>query len=291
MKPAPFTYHDPRSTGEAVDLLATHENARVLAGGQSLMPMMNFRYAMPDHVIDLNRIAELSYIRIDGNSMHIGAMTRQRDIEFSSAVAAHCPVLLAALDHVGHRQTRNRGTLGGSLCHFDPGAEQVNITTLLDGVLHVVSKNGKRDIAIEDFAIGYLTTQLEEGEMLAGITMTLPGRQHGFGFAEFARRHGDFAVVACSSTMALDSRGRIADVAIALSGMSHRPTRLRDIERALIGEMPGPVAFKAAAAEIHRFDAMEDAYINAAYRKHLARVISYRVLNQAAKNAGEKHVG
>jgi carbon-monoxide dehydrogenase medium subunit len=292
MKPAPFTYYDPRSTEEAVDLLARLENTRLLAGGQSLMPMMNFRYSMPDHVIDLNNIAALSYIRSDGDSnagkLHMGAMTRQRDIEFSEEIAAHCPILQEALSHVGHRQTRNRGTLGGSLCHFDPGAELVNITTLLDGVLHVASKTGTRDIPIEQFSEGYLTTQLSEGEMLAGVTMNLPPPRYGYGFSEFARRHGDFAIVACSALLRLDSGGRIADAAISLSGMSHRPVRLRDIEHALKGEIPGPKPFNAAAAEAAKLDAMEDSYINAAYRKHLARVITYRVLKQAALRAQEK---
>src|SRR4051812_13151618 len=127
MKPAPFTYYDPRSIAEAADMLASHENARVLAGGQSLMPMMNFRYAMPDHLIDLNRVAELAYLRIEAKSLQIGAMTRQRDIEFSTDVAERCPILHEALSHVGHRQTRNRGTIGGSLCHLDPSAELANV--------------------------------------------------------------------------------------------------------------------------------------------------------------------
>jgi carbon-monoxide dehydrogenase medium subunit len=288
MKPGPFTYHDPRSTAEATDLLARFDNSRLLAGGQSLMPMMNFRYSMPDDVIDLNNIEELSYIRAEGNQLHMGAMTRQRDIEFSVDITAHCPILQEALSNVGHRQTRNRGTLGGSLCHFDPGAELVNITALLDGVLHVAAKAGARDIPIDAFALGYLTTQLSEGEMLAGVTLTLPTPQYGFGFAEFARRHGDFAIVACSALMLLDRQGRIEDVAISLSGMSHCPVRLRAIEQALKGETPGPKAFNAAADEAALLDAMEDSYITATYRKHLARVIVFRVLKQAAQRAQEK---
>lgn len=287
MKPAPFIYHDPRSISDATDLLARLENARLLAGGQSLMPMMNFRYSMPDHLIDLNNIRELSYIRSEGETLHIGAMTRQRDMEFSDEIASRCPILIEALAHVGHRQTRNRGTLGGSLCHFDPGAELANITTLLGGILHTASKGGTRDIPIEEFSEGYLTTQLSEGELLAGVTMTLPTRKHGYGFAEFARRHGDFAIVACSALILLDKGGRIGDVTIALSGMSHRPVRLREIESALKGEIPGPEAFKAAAAEAGKLDATEDSYVNAAYRKHLARVMTYRVLRQAAGRAQE----
>jgi carbon-monoxide dehydrogenase medium subunit len=288
MKPAPFTYHDPRSIEDATGLLARLDNTRLLAGGQSLMPMMNFRYSMPDDVIDLNNIDELSYIRSDAGKLHMGAMTRQRDIEFSEEIAACCPILQEALSNVGHRQTRNRGTLGGSLCHFDPGAELVNITNLLDGVLHVAAKSGNRDIPIASFSPGYLTTQLTEGEMLAGVTMNLPTAQHGFGFFEFARRHGDFAIVACSALMLLDRQGRIEDVAISLSGMGHCPVRLREIEQALKGETPGAKAFNAAADETAKMDAMEDSYITATYRKHLARVVTYRVLKQAAERAQEK---
>ena len=173
MKPAPFTYHDPSTTAEALALLAAHENTRILAGGQSLMPMMNFRYAMPDHLIDLNKVSELAYIRVEKNTLKIGAMTRQRDIEFSADIGKHCPLLHAALAHVGHRQTRNRGTLGGSLCHQDPSAELVNVAALLGATMHVVSQRGTRDIPAADFAVAYMTTALEPDELLASITINL----------------------------------------------------------------------------------------------------------------------
>jgi carbon-monoxide dehydrogenase medium subunit len=282
VKPAPFIYHDPHSVAEACELLATHENARVLAGGQSLMPMMNFRYAMPDHLIDLNRIDDLAYLRCEGETFRIGAMTRQREIEFSSEVAERCPVLHAGLSYVGHRQTRNRGTLGGSLCHLDPSAELVNVTALLGGVLHAASKRGLRDIAFSDFAAGYMTTSLEADELLAGVTLPLPRRESGFAFVEFARRHGDFAIVACSALLALDARGEIADAVVAISGLGHAPVRPTVLERALRGQKPGVAAFKAAAAEAHKLDAMADAYVTAEYRRHLARVLTYRALEQAA---------
>jgi carbon-monoxide dehydrogenase medium subunit len=291
MKPAPFIYHDPRTIGDAVALLATHENARVLAGGQSLMPMMNFRFAMPDHLIDINNVGELSYLRVEGGALQIGAMTRQRDVEFSSEVGRHCPLLHAALAHVGHRQTRNRGTLGGSLCHLDPSAELVNAAALLGATLHAASTRGKRDIAFADFAAGYMTTALEPDELLTGVTFPLPrrGKGQGHAFVEFARRHGDFAIVACSALMGLDAKGDIADVAIALSGLAHAPVRPHAIERALHGQKPAAAAFKAAAAEAGKLDAAADAYVTAAYRQHLARVLTYRALEQAAARAQENH--
>lgn len=157
MKPAPFGYHDPLSVADAVRLLAQFENARPLAGGQSLVPMMNFRYATPDHLIDLNGIAELSAISV-GNKITLGAMTRQRDVEFSQDIRAACPILHEALLNVGHRQTRNRGTIGGSLCNLDPSAEIPAMMMLHDAQLTAQSVRGARDIAMADFALGFMTT-------------------------------------------------------------------------------------------------------------------------------------
>ena len=287
MKPAPFTYHDPHSVSEAVGLLAAHENARVLAGGQSLMPMMNFRYAMPDHLIDLNKVNELAYIRVGNDTLKIGAMTRQRDIEFSADIGRHCPLLHAALAHVGHRQTRNRGTLGGSLCHQDPSAELVNAAALFEATMHVTSQRGTRDIPFADFAVAYMTTALEPDEILAGVTFPLPQKPLGHAFVEFARRHGDFAIVACSALLGLDAKGNIADASIALSGLVHAPVRPAAIEHALLGQKPDAATFKAAAAEAERLEAGADAYLTSAYRQHLARVLTYRALEQAVVRAKE----
>lgn len=287
MKPAPFRYHDPRAVAEATGLLASLENARVLAGGQSLMPMMNFRYAMPDHVVDLNRIGELAYLRFAGETLRVGAMTRQRDIEFSSDVGERCPLLHEALAHVGHRQTRNRGTFGGSVCHLDPSAELVNVTALLDGTLHAVSAGAARAIPMSEFAAGFMTTSLEPDELLEGVTLRLPPVGAGHAFVEFARRHGDFAIVACSAVVVLGRSGAITSARVAISGLGHCPIRPAAIERALGGEQPGAAAFKAAAAEAGKLDALSDAYVTADYRKHLARVLTFRALEQASARAAE----
>lgn len=287
MKPAPFKYHDPRTVADAVDLLATLENARALAGGQSLLPMMNFRYAMPDHLVDLNRIGELSYTRFEPDALRIGAMTRQRDVEFSPEIATRCPLLHEALAHVGHRQTRNRGTVGGSLCHLDPSAELANVTALLGGTLHAVSKNGARDIAMTEFAAGYMTTSLAGDELLTGLTLPLPRVNDGYAFVELSRRHGDFAIVACSAMIGLGADGRITRAAIALSGLGHAPVRPAHIEQALCGEKVEPRAFKTAAAEAAKLDAVADAYVSAEYRQHLARVLTYRALEKAASRIPE----
>jgi carbon-monoxide dehydrogenase medium subunit len=287
MKPAPFTYHDPRSVAEACALLATHENARLLAGGQSLMPLLNFRALAPDHLIDLNRVEELSYLRIEEHCIESGAMTRQRTLERSREVGARLPILQQALDHVGHRQTRNRGTLGGSLCHLDPSAELANVAALLGGTLHAVSQRGRREIPFVDFPAGYLATSLAADELLAAVTLPLPPRAHGHAFVEFARRHGDFALVACSALVTLDARGEIATAAIALSGLGHAPLRPAAIERALIGHRPAAPAFKDAAAEAATLEAHDDPFVSAAYRRHLARILTFRALEQAGARALE----
>jgi carbon-monoxide dehydrogenase medium subunit len=271
-----------------LDLLSTLENTKLLAGGQSLMPMMNFRFLMPDHLIDLNGVKDLDFIRLTGNQLSIGAMTRQRRIEFSKEIAAQCPVLTRALTFVGHRQTRNRGTLGGSLCHFDPSAELVNISSLLNAKLKIESKSASREIAMDDFGQGYLTTQIQEGELLTEITLDIPSSTHGYAFDEFARRHGDYAIVACSALILLASNGTISDASFSISGMTHRPLRLRDLEASLIGQQPSEAVLKACASAVSQLDAMEDSYVNATYRKHLAKIMSYRVLKAACLSAQEK---
>lgn len=282
MKPAPFTYHDPRSVADAAALLAAHDNARVLAGGQSLMPAMNFRYAMPDHLIDLNRIPELAYIREDQDAVELGAMTRQRDIEFSPDIARACPVVQRALAHVGHRQTRNRGTIGGSLCHLDPSAELLNMAALLDARLTATSVRGTRSLSVQEFASGYMTTALEPDELLTGIRLKKPQAGTKFGFVEFARRHGDFAIVACSALIEIDGSGAIRRAALAISGLSHAPVRPVAIEQALVGQPANAETFKAAAARVQMLEARGDTYTTAAYRQHLARILAFRVLSETA---------
>jgi carbon-monoxide dehydrogenase medium subunit len=288
VKPAPFTYHDPRSIADAAGLLGSLKNARVLAGGQSLMPMMNFRLATPDHLIDLSKVAELAYLRVDGAQLSIGAMTRQRDVEFCAEIGERCPIFHEALAHVGHRQTRNRGTIGGSLCHLDPSAELVNVAALLGGTLHAASKAGKRDIPMAEFARGFMTTSLSPDELLTGVTLPLPAPDDGYAFVELARRRGDFAIVACSALIGFTRDGSIARASLALSGLAHAPVRPADIERALMGQKPGAPAFKAAAAEAAKLEALADAYVTADYRRHLARVLTYRALENAAERATEK---
>ena len=286
MKPAPFTYHDPKTVAEATEMLGTLENARVLAGGQSLMPMMNFRYVMPDHVIDINKIASLGYIKREGDTLAFGAMTRQRDIEFSDEVKALCPVITEALTHVGHRQTRNRGTIGGSLCHMDPSAELAAVTALLDGTLTASTKGGERRIAMADFGQGFMSTALTEQEMLTAIHVPLWPKGHGYAYEEFARRHGDFAIAA-SGAMIEMAGGTIKRASIVVSGVRPNPVRLTAAEKLLVGQKPSDALAEAAGVEATKIDAMSDAYVTAEYRKHLGGVMVKRALKRAFARALE----
>ncbi len=288
MKPPPFVYHDPTSVAEATELLGRFDNALVLAGGQSLMPMLNFRVAAPDHLIDLNRIAALSYIAVGDRTGRFGAMTRQRDLEFSADVAKRFPIMQEALAHVGHRQTRNRGTLGGSLCHLDPSAELVNMAALHDGVLEVESREGQRRIAIADWVDGIMTNALAPGEILTGVELAAWPADHGFAFEEFARRRGDFAIAAVACLVTLAPNGTITRAALCVSGLGPAPARLVAAEKLLVGETPSRDLFGAAAAQAKALDAADDAFVSGAYRKHLAGVLTARALARAFERTGRR---
>src|SRR5579863_10212323 len=184
MKPPAFSYHDPRNVADVVGLLASLDNAKLLAGGQSLMPMLNMRYVLPDHVIDLNRVDGLSSIResngaLELGAIEIGAMTRQRDIEFSELVRRRCPLLHEAIAQVGHRQTRNRGTLGGSLCHLDPAAELVAVAAAVDAKVSVAGKDGARIIDFAEFPAGYMTPAIGLDELVTGAVFPCWPKGHG----------------------------------------------------------------------------------------------------------------
>ena len=287
MKPAPFTYHAPSSLAEAAALLAEHENARPLAGGQSLVPMMNFRYAAPDHLVDLNGIDALQGIET-GATISLGAMTRQRDIEFSTDLASRCPVLIEALRNVGHRQTRNRGTIGGSLCHLDPAAELPAMMMLHDARLTITSSAGNRDVAMTEFALGFMTTAVEPHELLSRIAFDAWPLEHGFAFEEYARRHGDFAIASSGILLTLTPRGAIDRLAIVIGGLAPVPLRLTDFEASAIGATPDEDFIKATCAAAAGVEATDDVHVSATYRQHLASVLSGRALRRALKRAQER---
>jgi len=286
MKPPPFHYHDPRTVADAVSLLARLDNAKLLAGGQSLMPMLNMRFVLPDHVIDLNRVDGLSYIREREGALEIGAMTRQRELEFSDVVRTRCPLMHEAILQVGHRQTRNRGTIGGSLCHLDPAAELVSGAAALDATVTVAGPNGTREIAFADFPVAYMTPAIEPQEILTAVRLPIWPQGHGYAFIEFSRRHGDFAIVSAAALLEPDAGGKIARASVTLGGMGQGPVRGREVEQGLLGQAPGDDLFRELCESCRAIEAVDDIHASAGYRQHLAAVLARRALTKAASRLG-----
>jgi aerobic carbon-monoxide dehydrogenase medium subunit len=281
MKPPLFSYHDPRTTADVVALLGRLENAKLLAGGQSLMPMLNLRYVLPDHLIDLNRVDALRYIRETDGAIEMGAMTAQRDIEFSDVVRERCPLMHEAIAQVGHRQTRNRGTLGGSLCHLDPAAELVAVAAALDAKVSIAGKNGARTIDFAAFPIAYMTPALEPDELLTGVSFPCWRPGHGFAFVEFSRRHGDFAIVSAAALIEEDPDGNLTRASLTLGGMGPAPVRAHGVERALIGDKPEEKRLREICESLRALEAVDDIHAPASYRRQLATVLSRRALLKA----------
>jgi carbon-monoxide dehydrogenase medium subunit/6-hydroxypseudooxynicotine dehydrogenase subunit alpha len=247
MKPAAFDYHAPESVEEALSLLdAGGDDAKVLAGGQSLIPLMNFRLARPSVLIDINRIAALSVVRRRNGTLHLGAMTRTAVLERSTLIDAGWPVLRDVAHHVGHAAIRNRGTVGGSVAHADPTAELPVALTALDATFHLRSRTAARVVAARDFFVGRLTTALAPNELLVGIEIAPLAAGTTSGFAEYARVAGDFALAGACVLLTRDAGGRCTAASIVLLGAENRPWRAAAAERALLGS----VVDAASAREI-----------------------------------------
>jgi carbon-monoxide dehydrogenase medium subunit len=281
MKPPPFSYHDPRSVGDVVALLGRLESAKLLAGGQSLMPMLNMRFVQPDHVIDLNRVEGLAFIRENGNVLEVGGMTRQRDLEFSDLVRKRCPLVEEAIRLVGHRQTRNRGTLGGSLCHLDPSAELVSCAAALDATVVITGPGGVREVAFAEFPVAFMTPAVELTELLTSVRFPAWPEGHGYAFIEFARRHGDFAIVSAAALLTENGTGKITRASVTLGGIAIAPVRATELEKALVGNVPSDELLRSACEACRKFEAIEDVHAPASYRQHLAAVLSRRALEKA----------
>lgn len=285
MKPPPFVYHDPRTIDDAVALLAEKDNAKLLAGGQSLMPMLNMRFVLPDDVIDINKIGNLSYIREEDDALVFGGMTRQRDIEYSDLVAQKIPLMREAILNVGHRQTRNRGTYGGSLSHLDPSAELPSVSMAQDAIVSVRKKGGGRDIAMADFPMGYMMPSFDLDEMVTDIRVPLWPEGHGYAFVEFARRHGDFAITSSAVLLDVADGGKITRASVTVGGVGPSPLRVTTVEEGLAGETGSTDLFTEIAEKCREIDAMEDVYAPAWYRQHLAAVLTRRALAKAFSRA------
>jgi carbon-monoxide dehydrogenase medium subunit len=284
LKPPPFDYYAPSSISEAVTLLAQVDDARVLAGGQSLMAMLNMRLLSPERLIDLNTVAGLDGIVVDGDEIVIGAMVRQRRLQ-SDPTVARLPLFAKALRHVGHLQTRNRGTIGGSLCHLDPSAELPAIAMAYDSVVETASPSGARRIAFADFPVSYLTSALRPDEIMTAVRVRPWIGRTGCGFEEFSRRHGDFAIAGAVALLSLADDGAIARVSLTIFGASEAPIRVAAAERMLVGRKPDRATFEEAARCCVGLATIEDPFGSASYRGHVAAAMAERALAEAASEA------
>ena len=283
MKPAPFDYAAPRTVDEAVALLADRgDEAKILAGGQSLVPMMNFRLVRPACLIDINRIDSLAGIVERDGRLHIGAMTRHRAVERSALVGEKNGLLAEGVRLIGHAAIRSRGTVGGSIVHADPTAELPAILAALDGAVTVAGPNGRRTIGWRDLFQTYFTTSLEPSEICEEVIIpTLPPGA-GWAFEEFARRHGDFAVVGIAAVLRAEG-GRCTEARIAITGAGPTPVRAAEAEACLTNEAPTPALFEEAGRRVaEAIEPDADLHASEAYRRHLAKVLTVRALRRAA---------
>jgi CO/xanthine dehydrogenase FAD-binding subunit len=285
VKPPRFDYLLPRSLDEALSMLAEHgEEAKVLAGGQSLVPLLNFRLVRPAYLVDLNEVPGLDGIRVDGGRLTLGAMARQRAVETSPLVRERCPLLTDALPQVGHVQIRNRGTIGGSLAHADPAGELPAVVAALGGELVVRSKRGERRLTPEAFFVGYLTTALEPDELLVEARVPVVPSRTGTAFLEVSRRHGDFALVGVAATLTVDDGGVCTACAVALTGVGPTPVVAREATAALVGAKAAPDTFAEVARRVaSAVQPDSDLHASAEYRTHLAGVLTRRALTRAAE--------
>jgi carbon-monoxide dehydrogenase medium subunit len=287
MKPASFEYDDPTTVEEAVELLAKHgDDCKVLAGGQSLVPLMNFRLARPARLIDINRLDSLAHVTWNGGELVIGAMTRHSQVEHSAEIAERCPLLTQAIAWVGHSQIRNRGTVGGSVAHADPAAELPAAFAALNATFHIRSRRGERVLSWRELFVSEFTTALKPDELLVSIEVPAQRPRTGTALVEFARRHGDFALGGAAVTVTVDGDGRCTDAAIALLAAGPAPVRPAAAEKLMAGAVPGSASIKAAAqAAVEGLEPTADIHGSTEYRIGLLRVMTERALTEAAHRA------
>jgi len=284
MKPANFEYARPDSLQEALALLNSDVgDARVIAGGQSLVAMMNLRLARPDLLVDINHLSELHYHRRDSNILRIGALARHAELASSPLVQEMAPLMCAAYKHVAHHTVRNCGTLLGNLCHADPASEMPAVMLALEAQLVLKSVRGERVLAAKDFFLGPYTTAIEIGEML--VEVCIPHRRQGYGFEEVSIRQGDFALALVASTLSVE-QGKIATASLAYAGVGALAVRIPEVEQILIDQPPSPELFaQAAATAVTHIEPGSDVHADAVYRCDLIRTLTPRALQHAAMTA------
>jgi len=290
MPAVPFEYHAPRTLEEAIALLRQGgEGAKPLAGGQSLVPLLTLRLARPEVLVDLNGLDELRVVRRDGDEVVIGALVRHRSLERGDGALGACPLLQEAAALIGNVRVRALGTIGGSLAHADPAAELPAVAQALDATLVLRGPDGERRVPAHDFFLGALTTALGPAEVITGVRLPVLGPGVGYAVEEFTRRAGDFAVVAAIAVVEVGRTGEIARARVALAGAGATPRRLPGVEAALSGQRPEVETLRRAALGAAReIDPDGDMHASAAYRRHLARVLTARALERAAAVAARR---
>lgn len=288
MKPPPFDYAAPESVPEAVQLLReSPDGTTVLAGGQSLIPVLNMRLAQPELIVDLNRVRGLDAIEetADGR-LRFGSMVRQRRLETDPIVGERTPIMRAAARHIAHLAIRSRGTVGGSLAHADPAAELPATISALDGRLLVRGGDGDRDVVAADFFIGPLTTAIEPGELLVGVEVQPPPPGSGSAFLEVARTHGAFALTAVAAVVGVDTGGKIAHIRLAIAGVGSVPYSPGWLDDFALGEPPGEDLFRRIGERVRdEVEPFDDIHATTDYRKRVAGVLASRALTAASEDA------
>lgn len=288
MKPAPFKYLAPVNLEEALSHLAEYGyDAKILAGGQSLIPTMNFRMAQPAVLIDLNNVSELFYVKNESDRLQIGAMTRQREMEHNSLILSDSPLICETMPFIAHPQIRNRGTVGGSIAHADPAAEIPAVMIALNARFQLRSRNGERWVPANEFFMGMFTTVLEPEEILTEISLPVLARNCGWAFHEVARRHGDFALVGAAAYVVLDTNNKCQQARLVLLSVGDGPVEAHQAEQILMGQEGGIELFAEAAgiAATKDIDPPGDIHASREYRRHLARVLTRQVLSHAFERA------
>jgi CO/xanthine dehydrogenase FAD-binding subunit len=284
MKPAPFKYVAASSLHHALSLKAEYgDDARFLAGGQSLIATMNFRLARPDVLIDINGLNELSGVaRASGEAVRVGALTRYRDLERDGAFLASCPLFADALPHIAHPQIRNRGTIGGNLSHADPASELPAISVAMQARMRIKSARGEREVAASEFFQGLLTTAIRPDEMLVEIAFPAPTARTGACFMEVARRRGDFALAGVAAIVTADAQGRCSQIRLALCGVGETPVDASSAAASLIGQPCTGEAIEAVAAEVQSMIAPSgNVHASLDYQRHIAGVLTQRAISAA----------
>ena len=288
MKPAPFEYYAPDSIGQALDLMNQYAgDAKILAGGQSLVPAMNFRIVQPGVLIDLNHAAELGYIRGDENVLRIGAMTRERELEFNPLISSWAPLLTEAAPHIAHPQIRNRGTIGGSIVNADPAAELPVLMVALSARLKAKSVSGERWIDAQDFFLGMFTTALEPEEILVEIELPASPPRAGWSFMEVAPRAGDYALMGLAALVTLAEDGKCEHARLVYLNAGEGPVETQEAEKLLIGEALNDHLIEAAASKVSEteINPFGNIHTSPEFQRHLANVLTKKALKQAAQRA------